>query len=419
MQHIKSISLPAWVLLACLVCATPRARAAGPPDASHPYIPPAPVLLWPNGAPGATGDSDEDKPALHPFLPEADNNTGCAIVVCPGGAFTHRAVDYEGIIVAQWFKARGIAAFVLRYRITPLYTRNDAVADGQRALQYLRAHAAEYKISPARIGMIGFSAGSELAAMIAFHPLAAKPGAEDIVDRQRGNLDFMVLGYGSSSGTVNRSNFPPTFLYCTAEDKGHATGMINLYWDLYNAGVPAEIHIFPNGEHGTGLANGDAVLGQWPELMYNWIRARNLLTGDEPASVRGHVKLDGRPLPHGSISFIPLNHPGAAPLTAYVMNTDTATGDYKLTGEARPVPGQYRVEVRQDAVQWLSNNRDPFNSRAIALDDRKAHIRAPGWGAPTIDNVYLYRKTRPGDSQDLTVEIKPGDNQLDVEVFSK
>jgi hypothetical protein len=195
--------------------------------------------------------------------------------------------------------------------------------------------------------------------------------------------------------------------------------MINLYWDLYNAGVPAEIHIFPNGEHGTGLANGDAVLGQWPELMYNWIRARNLLTGDEPASVRGHVKLDGRPLPHGSISFIPLNHPGAAPLTAYVMNTDTATGDYKLTGEARPVPGQYRVEVRQDAVQWLSNNRDPFNSRAIALDDRKAHIRAPGWGAPTIDNVYLYRKTRPGDSQDLTVEIKPGDNQLDVEVFSK
>ena len=229
----------------------------------------------------------------------------------------------------------------------------------------------------------------------------------------------MVLGYGSSGGTVSRSNFPPTFLYCTAEDKGHATGMIALYRDLYNAGVPAEIHIFPNGEHGTGLAGGDAVLGQWPELMYNWIRARNLLTGDEPAAVRGHVKLDGRPLPHGSITFIPVNHPGAAPLTAYVMNTDTATGDYKLTGETRPVPGEYKVEVRQDAVQWLSNNRDPFNSRAISLDDRKAHIRAPGWGAPTIDKVYLYRKTRPGDSQDLTVEIKPGDNQLDVEVFSQ
>jgi len=419
-MNMKELTaLRVWILLTLLVSATPPLRAAGPPDDAHAYVPPAAVLLWPNGAPGATGDSDEDKPAIHPFLPDADKNTGCAVVVCPGGAFTHRAVDYEGVIIAQWFKARGIAAFVLRYRINPLYTRNDAILDGQRALQYVRAHAADYKISPDRVGMIGFSAGSELEAMIAFHPLAAKPDAEDMVDRQRGNLDFMILGYGSSSGTVVRSNFPPTFLFCTAEDKGHATGMINLYWDLYNANVPAEIHIFPNGEHGTGFGHGDAVLGQWPELMYNWMRARNLFTGDQLATVHGHVKLDGQPLPHGSITFIPMDHPGAAPITAYIMNTDTATADYKFTGEVRPVPGKYRVEVRQDAVKWLSNNRDPFNRRTVPLEERKAHIRSPGWGAPTIDNVYLYRKTHPGDAQDLTIEIKPGENQLDVEVFSK
>ena len=415
----KLTALPVWILLTSLVSITGCVHVAAPPDDRHLSLLPSPVLLWPNGAPNATGDTDEDKPALYPFLPVANKNTGCAVVVCPGGAFTHRAMDYEGVTIAQWFKARGIAAFVLRYRITPLYTRNDAVADGRRALQFVRAHATEYKISTDRVGMIGFSAGSELEAMIAFRPVAPKPDAEDLVDRQPANLDFMILGYGSSTGTVNRSNFPPTFLYCTAEDKSHATGMINLYWDLYNAGVPAEIHLFPNGEHGTGFAEGDAVLGQWPELMYNWMRARNLFTGDQPATVHGHVKLDGQPLAHGSITFIPIDHPGAAPVTAYVMNTDTATADYKFTGDVRPVPGKYRVEVRQNAVKWLSNNRDPINNRAMPLEERKARIRAPGWGAPTIDNVYLYRKTHPGDAHDLTIEIKPGENQLDVEVFSK
>ena len=419
MRAKRPIALRVSVLLAALVATTPGLFAAGPPDDSHPYIPPAPVLLWPDGAPGATGSSDEDKPAIHPFLPDPGQATGCAVVVCPGGAFTHRAVDYEGIIIAQWFKARGVAAFVLRYRLAPLYTRNDAVADGRRALQYLRAHAGEYQVAPDRIGMIGFSAGSELAAMLVFHPQAARPDAADLVDRQRGDPDFLILAYGSAPGTVNRTNFPPTFLYCTAEDRGHATGMINLYRDLYNAGVPAEIHIFPDGEHGTGLAGGDAVLGQWPELMYHWMRARHLLTGELPATVHGHVNLDGRPLPHGSITFIPLDHPSAPPVTAYIMNTDTATADYQLTDAVRPVPGKYRVEVRQDAVRWLSNNRDPFNNRATPLAERQAHLRTPGWGAPTIDNVYLYRKTHPGDSQDLTVEIKPGDNSLDVEVFSQ
>jgi hypothetical protein len=101
------------------------------------------------------------------------------------------------------------------------------------------------------------------------------------------------------------------------------------------------------------------------------------------------------------------------------MNTDTDTADYIFTGDVRPVPGRYRVEVRQNAVKWISNNRDPINNRTMPLEERKARIRAPGWGAPTIDKVYLYRKTHPDDSQDLTIEIKPGENQLDVEVFSK
>src|SRR6187399_2389777 len=113
-----------------------------------------PILLWPEGAPGATGISDEDKPAVIPFVPEASKQNGAAVLVVPGGGFTIRAVDHEGVLVAQWLKDHGITAFLLRYRLRPLYTRNDSIKDGQRAMQYIRAHANEYKISTARVGAI-------------------------------------------------------------------------------------------------------------------------------------------------------------------------------------------------------------------------------------------------------------------------
>src|SRR6478609_11045117 len=83
-----------------------------------------PILLWPNGAPGATGTSDEDKPAVIPFIPDAAKRNGAAVLVVPGGGFTIRAVDHEGVLIAQWLKDHGITAFLLRYRLRPLYTRN-------------------------------------------------------------------------------------------------------------------------------------------------------------------------------------------------------------------------------------------------------------------------------------------------------
>src|SRR4029079_4389940 len=99
-----------------------------------------PILLWPDAAPGATGITDEDKPAIIPFIPESSKRNGAAVLVVPGGGFTIRAVDHEGVLVAQWLKDHGITAFVLRYRLRPLYNRNDWVSDGQRAMQYIRAH---------------------------------------------------------------------------------------------------------------------------------------------------------------------------------------------------------------------------------------------------------------------------------------
>ena len=173
-MSINKTSLALACVALTVLIAAPRIFAA-----DTPYVPPTPVLLWPDGAPGATGNSEEDKPAISVYVPDADKNTGCAIVVCPGGGFTHRATDYEGVIIAEWLRSHGIAAFVLRYRIHPLYKNSDAVADAHRAMQFLRAHADEYKISTDRIGMIGFSAGSELACLAAFSAADGKPDATD------------------------------------------------------------------------------------------------------------------------------------------------------------------------------------------------------------------------------------------------
>src|SRR5215216_259160 len=155
-----------------------------------------PILLWPNGAPGATGISDEDKPAIIPFVPEASKRNGAAVLVVPGGGFTIRAVDHEGVLVAQWFKEHGITAFLLRYRLRPLYNRNEWVKDGQRAMQFIRAHANEYKVSTNRIGAVGFSAGATLIADMTLNSVNAQNNASDVLDRFSTKPDFLILAYG-------------------------------------------------------------------------------------------------------------------------------------------------------------------------------------------------------------------------------
>src|SRR5205807_6351738 len=115
---------------------------------------PQPILLWDKEVPRATGTAAEDKPAVYPYLPGAARNTGAAILVCPGGGNQTRCVDFEGVLIAQWFKEHGIAAFVLRYRVAPLYTGAEARLDTQRGVQFLRANAEKFKIAPDRIGTI-------------------------------------------------------------------------------------------------------------------------------------------------------------------------------------------------------------------------------------------------------------------------
>src|SRR4051812_25267499 len=307
-----------------------------------------PILLWPNGAPGATGVSDEDKPAVTPFIPEASKRNGAAVLVVPGGGFTIRAVDHEGVLVAQWLKDHGITAFLLRYRLRPLYNNKDWLADGRRAMQYIRAHATEYNIADNRVGAVGFSAGSTLIADMTLHAVDAQPNATDALDRLPSKPNFLILAYGSTRIPDNTAQdvlaaMPPTFMYGTVEDRGSQTGMLDMYTRLYRAGAPVEAHFFRNGIHGTGFALGDPVLGQWTNLLHNWMNEGGFLTDKPQIALTGVVKLDTAPLVKGMVILTPVADKNAPPVIVYINNTGTGElGRFLVPKNQGPVAGKYK-----------------------------------------------------------------------------
>jgi acetyl esterase/lipase len=265
------------------------------------------MLLWPNGAPGALGDEDVDKPTLTVFLPVMANATKTGVVVAPGGGYTHLAMEKEGFAVARWLNERGVAAFVLQYRLGPKYHYPVELEDAQRAMRMVRAHAAEWGLATDHVGMWGFSAGGHLTATAGTKFDAGKADATDVVEREGSRPDFLVLAYpvitfhepdlhrGSlkyllgdspdpalvdslSAETRVTKETPPTFLFATTDDKTvPVSNIVMFYSALVNAGVPAEMHLFQHGAHGAGLAMGNPQLSDWPELLAKWMRERGYM----------------------------------------------------------------------------------------------------------------------------------------------
>src|SRR5262249_43054863 len=151
--------------------------------------------LWPKGAPGAVGAEATDKPTLTIYLPSPDKANGTAVVVCPGGGYQFLADDHEGKQVAQWFNARGVTAFILRYRLAPRYHHPAPLQDAQRAIRTVRARAKEWNVDPQKIGIMGFSAGGHLASTAGTHFDAGKADADDPIDRVGCRPDFLILCY--------------------------------------------------------------------------------------------------------------------------------------------------------------------------------------------------------------------------------
>ena len=258
-------------------------------------------LLWPNGAPGALGNEESDRPSLTIHLPPS-NGVRSGVVVCPGGGYGMLAVDHEGRQIAEWLNARGVAAFVLRYRLGPRYHHPIELGDAQRALRFVRFHAADYGIASDKIGIWGFSAGGHLASTAGTHFDAGNANAADPIDRLSSRPDFMILAYpvisfttpythrGSlrnllgdnpdpklvaslSNETQVTPQTPPAFLFHTSTDSGvPPENSVLFYLALRKAGVPAEMHIYERGEHGVGLAPSDPILSTWPSRLADWMK---------------------------------------------------------------------------------------------------------------------------------------------------
>ena len=263
-------------------------------------------LLWPQGAPGAVGNEDADRPSITIYLPPAQA-TGTGVVICPGGGYVQLAMDHEGDQIARWLNSFGVAGFVLKYRIAPRYHHPAPLLDAQRALRLVRSRARDFGLARNRIGIWGFSAGGHLASTAGTHFDSGKAEASDPIERESSRPDFMILAYPVISFTTEYTHrgslrnllgenpdpklveslsnekqvtpqTPPTFLFHTNEDKGvPAENSVLFYLALRKAGVPAELHIYERGSHGVGLAPLNQVLSSWSDRLADWFKTRGLL----------------------------------------------------------------------------------------------------------------------------------------------
>lgn len=331
---------------------------------------PEPILLWPEGAPGAVGNEESDQPSIRIYAPSADKSNGASVVICPGGAYAILAYDHEGSQVAQWLNEQGVTGVVLQYRLGPKYKHPAPLNDAQQAIRYVRANAAALKLSPNRIGVMGFSAGGHLASTASTHFDAGQTDAQDPIDRVSCRPDFSVLCYpvislsdefahkGSGNNLLgkdgdpqlweNLSNqtqvnekTPPAFLFHTNEDKGvRVENALSYYSALVKHNVPAELHVFQNGPHGVGLADGEPGVGRWPEALIAWMKTNGFLFDGQRREVSGSVTLDGQPLKWGSITVEPENP--NAPIAWAMING----GKYSIPEFRGAAVGNCLVTVR-------------------------------------------------------------------------
>lgn len=258
------------------------------------------VPLWQNGAPGSesmkgkpevltapakpsdsTHVSSIHNPSLLVYLPRG-KNTGAAMIVAPGGGHRFLSIDTEGTNVAEWLSSIGVAAFVLKYRLareegSPYKVDVDPYADAQRAIRMVRSRSKEWNVNPAKVGIMGFSAGGEVAVLASTRYDAGKADSGDPIEQQSSKPDYQILIYpGIRADTVKvTKETPPTFMLCADNDRGPSTAIPALYLALKSAGVPAELHIYASGGHGFGLRPKDSrpnvIYATWAQRLQDWM----------------------------------------------------------------------------------------------------------------------------------------------------
>ncbi len=279
-------------LLLSAISLTPVFAAAP----AHPVVP-----VWPGVPPGSNGKTGDEavrltdegehiisnvhRPSLTVYLPDGPATSTAAVLVIPGGGHRELWMDHEGYNVAAWLSAHGIAAFILKYRLarhegSTYSIAGDEVADATRAMRLIRSRAAEWKVDPQRLGILGFSAGGELAARTSQTADAGEPNASDVVARESAKPAFQALLYPGNPEIIQPTrDSPPTFLCWGFQDgPGIADGLSNAYARFRAVGVPLEMHEYSEAGHGFGLRAGDhSPAGKWIERFHEWLCSRGVL----------------------------------------------------------------------------------------------------------------------------------------------
>ena len=253
------------------------------------------VVLWPSGAPGSEARQDEPEtikaetvlnvhnPSLVVFLPPKGTGTGVGMIVAPGGGHTSLWIVHEGYHPARALAANGIAAFVLKNRLQSSGYRFDVegLADMQRAIRLVRSRAAEWGVDPNKVGAGGFSAGGELAELVALRHDAGTPDAADPVERFSSRPDFQVLIYPGKSQLIQPvAGSPPAFLAAGFNDRPDISiGLAEAYLRFKKAGVQAELHLYANTGHGFGLRPQRAGQSnqEWPTHLVSFLRQAGMI----------------------------------------------------------------------------------------------------------------------------------------------
>ena len=229
------------------------------------------------------------------YLAEPGVNKGAAVVVFPGGGYRILAYDLEGTEVCSWLNSTGVNCVLLKYRVPdagPYPTHAEDLADAERAVRLTRQHAAEWKIDPKRVGVLGFSAGGHLAAVLSNHADVEAYKPIDAADHLSALPDFAVLVY--PGGLVHSpalgvlgpevapsEKTPPTFLVQAEDDPVHVENSSVYYEALKQVHVPSEIHLYANGRHGYGLRPTKLPVTHWPDLVSKWLDTIGVLSFDD------------------------------------------------------------------------------------------------------------------------------------------
>jgi acetyl esterase/lipase len=263
------------------------------------------IPLWSAGAPGFEARRNEPEeakdywvknihnPSLTVFLPPKDKANGTAVVICPGGGHRELVFNAEGVEPAQYLANLGVTAFVLKYRLareagSPYNLEEHTAADIRRAMRFVRGHSHDFGLNSDRIGVMGWSAGGEVAAFVAYRAVPGDLKSSDPIEQVSAKPNFQIIIYPGGYGTPGMlpADSPPAFFLCANDDESPAR-TISLMMEKYRAlGIPVEVHIYAAGQHAFNMGHRSSLasIKGWPQRMADWLLDRGLLT---PVAIAG------------------------------------------------------------------------------------------------------------------------------------